>query len=135
MKKGAFHIRDEEFINAMLQPIGKMIAACVESTANRVLDNYIKTKGDSISKSQAEREFGKAWLRDHIKVYGHALYTQGVWNPETGALNNKQTFSRKQLSEIRAKETTTESLIEFSAIIYKFQREEKKNGKHTHTND
>ena len=123
-----FTQRDEEFINELLKSIGKMIADCVEATANRVLDNYIKTKGDSISKSQAEREFGKAWLRDHLKVYGHELYTQGVWNPETGAMNNKQTFSRKQLAEIRARETTTESLIKFSSLCYEYQRKERENG-------
>ena len=121
-----FTQRDEEFINELLKPIGKMIADCVEATANRVLDNYIKTKGDSISKSQAEREFGKAWLRDHLKVYGHELYTQGVWNPETGAMNHKQTFSRKQLAEIRARETTTEALIKFSSLCYEYQRKENK---------
>lgn len=122
-----FTQHDEEFINELLKPIGKMIADCVEATANRVLDNYIKTKGDSISKSQAEREFGKAWLRDHLKVYGHELYTQGVWNPETGAMNHKQTFSRKQLAEIRARETTTEAIIKFSSLCYEYQRKEKEN--------
>lgn len=118
--------RDEQFINDMLKPLTHMMATMVEATANRVLDNYLKTKGDSISRRQAEREFGKKWIADHVKTYGPAIYTQGVWNGVTGAMNNRMTFSRKQLAEIRAKETTTDALVQFSQLLFKRQREIKK---------
>lgn len=115
--------RDEIFINDMLKPLTHMMAAMVEATANRVLDNYLKTKGDSISRSQAEREFGKKWIADHVKAYGPAIYTTGMWNPDTQAMNNKKVFSRKQLADIRAKETTTDALIQFSQMLFRRQRE------------
>lgn len=112
--------RDEQFINDMLGPLTHMVMTAVEATANRVLDNYIKTKGDSISRRQAEREFGKKWIADHVKVYGPSIFMQGMY---AGSNNNRMTFSRKQLSEIRAKETTYDSLVQFSQKLYKRQRE------------
>lgn len=115
--------RDEQFINDMLKPLTHMFTTAVEAAANRVLDNYLKTKGDSISRSQAEREFGKKWIADHVEVYGRELYIEGMWNPDTGAMNNKKVFSRKQLADIRARETTTEALIQFSNMLYRRQRE------------
>ena len=121
--------RDEQFINDMLKPIGRMVATAVEAAANRVLDNYIKTKGDSISRSQAEREFGKKWIADHVAAYGPAIYTTGVWNRETQSMNQKKVFSRKQLADIRARETTTDALIQFSEMLFKRQREIEKGEK------
>lgn len=118
--------RDEQFINDMLKPLMHQIEVRVAATAARVLDDFIKTKGDSISRRQAEREFGKKWLADHIALYGREIYTQGLWNGETGALNNRMTFSRKQLAEIRAKETTSDAIVEFSQMLFRRQREIKR---------
>ena len=115
--------RDEQFINDMLKPLEHMFTTAVEAAANRVLDNYLKTKGDSISRSQAEREFGKKWIKDHIEVYGPAIYTVGMWNPDTQAMNNKKVFSRKQLADILARETTREALCQFSTMLFRRQRE------------
>ena len=115
--------RDEQFINDLLGPMLHQIEVRVAATTATVLDNFIKTKGDSISRRQAEREFGKKWLADHIELYGRQIYTQGLWNSETQSLNNRMTFSRKQLAEIRAKETTAESVYFFSRQLFKKQRE------------
>ena len=118
--------RDEQFINDMMKPLLHQIEVRVAATAAEVLDNFIKTKGDSISRRQAEREFGKKWLADHIALYGREIYTQGLWNSETQSLNNRMTFSRKQLAAIRAKETTSESVYYFSRQLFKKQREMEK---------
>lgn len=118
--------RDEQFINDMMKPLLHQIEVRVAATAAEVLDNFIKTKGDSISRRQAEREFGKKWLADHIALYGREIYTQGLWNGETQAMNNRMTFSRKQLAAIRAKETTSESVYYFSRQLFKKQREMEK---------
>ena len=124
--------RDEQFINDMMKPLLHQIEVRVAATAAEVLDNFIKTKGDSISRRQAEREFGKKWLADHIALYGREIYTQGLWNSETQSLNNRMTFSRKQLAAIRAKETTSESVYYFSRQLFKKQREmEKENQQNT----
>ena len=121
--------RDEQFINDMMKPLLHQIEVRVAATAAEVLDNFIKTKGDSISRRQAEREFGKKWLADHIALYGREIYTQGLWNSETQSLNNRMTFSRKQLAAIRAKETTSESVYYFSRQLFKKQREIEKQKK------
>ena len=122
--------RDEQFINDMMKPLLHQIEVRVAATAAEVLDNFIKTKGDSISRRQAEREFGKKWLADHIALYGREIYTQGLWNSETQSLNNRMTFSRKQLAAIRAKETTSESVYYFSRQLFKKQREIEKQQQH-----
>ena len=122
--------RDEQFINDMMKPLLHQIEVRVAATAAEVLDNFIKTKGDSISRRQAEREFGKKWLADHIELYGRQIYTQGLWNSETQSLNNRMTFSRKQLAAIRAKETTSESVYYFSRQLFKKQREMEKQQQH-----
>lgn len=121
MKYPEYHqTRQEDFIDALSKPLSHMMTTAMEAAAARVLDLYLKTKGDAISQSQAEREFGKKWIADHIKVYGPAIFTVGVWNRETGAANQKKTFSRKQLAEIRLKETTFEGLRHFADEVYAY---------------
>jgi hypothetical protein len=46
-----------------------------------------------------------------------------MWNPDTQAMNNKKVFSRKQLADIRARETTREALCQFSTMLFRRQRE------------
>ena len=48
-KDKLYWTRDEQFINDMLKPLEHMFTTAVEAAANRVLDNYLKTKGDSIN--------------------------------------------------------------------------------------
>ena len=81
-----------------------IIRDVVTETVAKTLKAVELTKGDSISQRQAEREFGKSWLHQHIKA-GLVNYTQAVCD-DYDHNNTKRTFSRAELAELRRAEST-----------------------------
>lgn len=114
--------REQQLIDEMSAAFYKAVENVVVSTAATVLKRYEETKGDSISQRQAEHEFGKKWLHDHIKVMGRELYRAGAWNPKTDSRNRKKLFSRAQLAEIRRKETDITVYQKFAVKLYQLER-------------
>lgn len=115
-------IKEENLINEMTAAFYRAVENVVESAAANVLKRYEETKGDSISQRQAEREFGKKWLHDHIKVMGRELYVTGAFNGNTGSRNQKRLFSRAQLAEIRRRETDITVYQKFAVKLYALER-------------
>lgn len=81
-----------------------IIRDVVTETVAKTLLNIELSKGDAISQRQAEKEFGKSWLHQHIKA-GLVEYTQAVCE-DYDHNNTKRTFSRAQLAELRRAEST-----------------------------
>lgn len=114
--------RESKLIDEMTAAFYKAVENVVESAAANVLKRFEETKGDSISQRQAEREFGKKWLHDHLKVMGRELYVTGAFNGTTGSRNQKRLFSRAQLAEIRRKETDITVYQKFACRLYALER-------------
>ena len=113
---------EQRIIEEMSAALCSAVEDVVASTAATVLKRYEETKGDAISQRQAEREFGKKWLHDHIKVMGREIYTVGAWNPDTESRNSKKTFSRAQLAEIKRRETDIVVYQKFVHNLYELER-------------
>lgn len=60
---------------------------------------------DRISQTEAEREFGYAWMKRHI-ADGSAKFTRG-----SGSKNAKKAFSRNQLKQIVEMEKIKKEII------------------------
>ena len=113
---------EQRIIEEMSATLRSAVEDVVASTAATVLKRYEETKGDAISQRKAEREFGKKWLHDHIKVMGREIYTVGAWNPDTESRNHKKTFSRAQLAEIKRRETDIVAYQKFVHKLYELER-------------
>lgn len=111
--------KEQILIDEMSAAFYRAIEDVVESAAANVLKRYEETRGDSISQRQAEHEFGKKWLHDHLAVMGRELYHTA---PATMSRNGKKTFSRAQLAEIRRKETDITVYQTFVLKLFALQR-------------
>lgn len=110
--------KEEYYFGLVAKMLEDLIKSRTEFIAADVLRRFSETKGDAISQRQAEKEFGRKWLHDHIKVYGEEIYTVGMNNPNSEAVNQKRTFSRSQLAKIRMEEITPEGLSAFTVRFY-----------------
>ena len=113
---------DQRVLDELTSAFYTAVENVVESAAANVLKRYEETKGDAISQRQAEHEFGKKWLHDHIEVMGRELYHTAPFNPVTGSRNRKKMFSRAQLAEIKRKETDITVYQKFALKLYALQR-------------
>ena len=113
--------REQVLIDELVTAFYTAVENLVASTAATVLKRYEETKGDAISQRQAEREFGKKWLHDHMKVMGREIYRAGAWNPATESRNRKKLFSRAQLAEIRRRETDITVYQRFAVRLYQLE--------------
>ena len=95
-----------------------IIRDVVTETVAKTLLNIELSKGDAISQRQAEKEFGKSWLHQHIKA-GLVEYTQAVCE-DYDHNNTKRTFSRAQLAELRRAEST--DITAYQRFVCAFRR-------------
>lgn len=95
---------EQRYYDEIAQFMKTIVGDVVTETVAKTLKAIELTKGDSISQRQAEREFGKSWLHQHMKA-GLVHYTQALCD-DYDHNNTKRTFSRAELAELRRAEST-----------------------------
>lgn len=109
---------EQKYYDEIAKFMSTIIRDVVTETVAKTLKAVELTKGDSISQRQAEREFGKSWLHQHIKA-GLVNYTQAVCD-DYDHNNTKRTFSRAELAELRRAEST--DITAYQRFVCAFRR-------------
>lgn len=109
---------EQKYYDEITKFVKKLVEDVVSETVAKTLLAVEHSKGDAISQRQAEKEFGRGWLHQHM-VAGLVHYTQAI--PEDFDHNNgKRTFSRAQLCELRRQEST--SIEAYQRFVLAFKR-------------
>ena len=129
---------EQRYLDLVCKAISEIVETTVVSVTARTLANYAATNGDTISQTQAEKEFGRKWLHDLISVASTeqgqrwlaktlnadtdkvSIFHQTVFvGDHQDAANRKKYFSRMQLAEIKRKMTTDVNISsKMGGIIY-----------------
>lgn len=109
---------EQTYYDEITKFVKKLVEDVISETVAKTLLAVEHSKGDAISQRQAEKEFGRGWLHQHMAA-GLVHYTQAIPDDFDHA-NGKRTFSRAQLCELRRREST--SIEAYQEFVTAFRR-------------